>query len=175
MRISGLGVIEDAVLELAPGLTVVTGETGAGKTMVVTGLGLLFGGRADPGAVRPGAATASVEGRLRVEPDGAVAARATDAGAELDDDVLLVARTVSADRPVPGLPGRPGGAGRGRWPSWPSPAWRCTARATSRGCCSRPASARRWTATPERRSPTPSRPTDRRTTRSERSAPSSPS
>jgi DNA repair protein RecN (Recombination protein N) len=96
MRISGLGVIEDAVLELAPGLTVVTGETGAGKTMVVTGLGLLFGGRADPGAVRPGSETASVEGRLRVEPDGAVAARATDAGAELDDDVLLVTRTVSA-------------------------------------------------------------------------------
>ena len=56
MRIRGLGVIDDAVLELAPGLTVVTGETGAGKTMVVTGLGLLFGGRADPGAVRPGAA-----------------------------------------------------------------------------------------------------------------------
>jgi DNA repair protein RecN (Recombination protein N) len=96
MRISGLGVIEDAVLELAPGLTVVTGETGAGKTMVVTGLGLLFGGRADPGAVRPGAAAASVEGRLRVDPEGPVAARAGDAGAELDDDVLLVARTVSA-------------------------------------------------------------------------------
>ncbi|MGZ4632932.1 MAG: AAA family ATPase, partial [Actinomycetes bacterium] len=41
MRIRGLGVIDDAVLELAPGLTVITGETGAGKTMVVTGLGLL--------------------------------------------------------------------------------------------------------------------------------------
>ena len=52
MRISGLGVIEDAVLELAPGLTVVTGETGAGKTMVVTGLGLLFGGRAGSGSSR---------------------------------------------------------------------------------------------------------------------------
>ena len=60
MRICGLGVIDDAVLELAPGLTVVSGETGAGKTMVVTGLGLLFGGRADPGAVRPGADAASV-------------------------------------------------------------------------------------------------------------------
>jgi DNA repair protein RecN (Recombination protein N) len=96
MRISGLGVIEDAVLELAPGLTVVTGETGAGKTMVLSGLGLLFGGRADPGAVRPGSAHASVEGRLRVDPAGSVAARAADAGAELDDDVLLVARTVSA-------------------------------------------------------------------------------
>ena len=96
MRIRGLGVIEDAVLELAPGLTVVTGETGAGKTMVVTGLGLLFGGRADPGAVRPGVENASVEGRLRVDPQGPVAARAEEAGAELDDDVLVVVRTVSA-------------------------------------------------------------------------------
>jgi DNA repair protein RecN (Recombination protein N) len=95
MRIRGLGVIDDAVLELAPGLTVVSGETGAGKTMVVTGLGLLFGGRADPGAVRPGVDTASVEGRLRVDPEGPVARRALDAGAELDEDVLLVARTVS--------------------------------------------------------------------------------
>ena len=50
MRIRGLGVIEDAVLELSPGLNVLSGETGAGKTMVVTGLGLLFGGRADAGA-----------------------------------------------------------------------------------------------------------------------------
>ena len=50
LRISGLGVIDDAVLELSPGLTVVTGETGAGKTMVVSGLGLLFGGRGDAGS-----------------------------------------------------------------------------------------------------------------------------
>ena len=54
LRIRGLGVIDDAVLELGPGLTVVTGETGAGKTMVVTALGLLLGGRADAGAVRAG-------------------------------------------------------------------------------------------------------------------------
>ncbi|MCW2499324.1 MAG: recN, partial [Frankiales bacterium] len=60
MRIQGLGVIEDAVLELGPGLTVVTGETGAGKTMVVQGLNLLFGGRSDAGRVRPGAARAVV-------------------------------------------------------------------------------------------------------------------
>ena len=96
MRIRGLGVIDDAVLELSAGLTVVTGETGAGTTLVVTGLGLLFGGRADPGAVRPGQDSASVEGRLRVDPGGAVVARALDAGAQLDDDVLLLARTVSA-------------------------------------------------------------------------------
>jgi len=97
MRIRGLGVIDDAVLELAPGLTVVSGETGAGKTMVVTGLGLLFGGRADAGSVRPGARHASVEGRLRVDPRGPVAARAEEAGGDLDDDVLVLARTVSGE------------------------------------------------------------------------------
>jgi DNA repair protein RecN (Recombination protein N) len=96
MRIRGLGVIEDAVLELSPGLNVLSGETGAGKTMVVTGLGLLFGGRADPSTVRPDCDAASVEGRLRVDPGGPVAARALESGAELDDDVLILARTVSA-------------------------------------------------------------------------------
>ncbi|MCU1674177.1 MAG: repair protein RecN, partial [Frankiales bacterium] len=95
MRIRGLGVIDDAVLELGPGLTVVTGETGAGKTMVVQGLALLFGGRADAGRVRPGADRAVVEGRL-VLPDGhAALARAAEAGAELDDGVLLLVRTVN--------------------------------------------------------------------------------
>ena len=74
VRITGLGVIEDALLELSPGFTALTGETGAGKTMVVTGLGLLFGGRADPARVRPGAQRASVEGRLRTDPRGKVAA-----------------------------------------------------------------------------------------------------
>ena len=73
VRITGLGVIDDAVLELSPGFNVVTGETGAGKTMVVSGLGLLFGGRADPARVRPGADRANVEGRLSVDADGVVA------------------------------------------------------------------------------------------------------
>ncbi|MYW05454.1 DNA repair protein RecN [Streptomyces sp. SID3343] len=97
MRIRGLGVIEDAVVELAPGFTVVTGETGAGKTMVVTGLGLLFGGRADAGLVRSGVGKALVEGRLSVPADSPAARRAADAGAELEDDELLLARTVSAE------------------------------------------------------------------------------
>jgi DNA repair protein RecN (Recombination protein N) len=96
MRIRDLGVIEDAVLELGPGLTVVTGETGAGKTMVVTGLGLLLGGRGDAGAVRSGAPATVVEGRVLVEPGGPVAEAAAQAGGELDDDVLLLARSVSA-------------------------------------------------------------------------------
>lgn len=97
MRIQGLGVIDDAVVELAPGFTVVTGETGAGKTMVVTGLGLLFGGRADAGLVRSGRGRAVVEGRVRVSEDAPAAVRAVEAGAELDDDALLLSRTVSAE------------------------------------------------------------------------------
>ena len=97
MQIRGLGVIDEAIVELSPGFTVVTGETGAGKTMIVTGLGLLFGGRSDIGLVRADGGRAIVEGRLAIEPDGAAAARATDAGAELDDGVLLLSRTVGAD------------------------------------------------------------------------------
>src|SRR3954471_206369 len=98
MRLRGLGVIADAVLELGPGLTVVTGETGAGKTMVVAGLGLLMGGRSDVGTVREGERTAQVEGRIVVDPAGPVADRALEAGAELDDgDVLIVSRSVAAE------------------------------------------------------------------------------
>ena len=62
IRIRGLGVIDEAVLPLHPGLTVLTGETGAGKTMVVTGLGLLLGGRGDSGLVRAGSDRVVVEG-----------------------------------------------------------------------------------------------------------------
>ena len=97
LRIRGLGVIDAAVLELGPGFTAVTGETGAGKTMVLTGLGLLLGGRSDSGLVRTDAGHAEVEGRLQVDPDGPVARRAVEAGAALDGDALLVARTVSAE------------------------------------------------------------------------------
>ena len=98
VRITGLGVINDAVLELSPGFTALTGETGAGKTMVVTGLGLLFGGRADPARVRPGAQRASVEGRLRTDPRGKVAQQVEDAGGDLDDDgTLMLTRQVSGE------------------------------------------------------------------------------
>ncbi|MEU1825455.1 DNA repair protein RecN [Streptomyces abikoensis] len=97
MRIRSLGVIDDAVVELSPGFTAVTGETGAGKTMVVTSLGLLLGGRADPALVRVGAKAAVVEGRLAVAGGSSVAVRAEEAGAELDDGTLLVSRTLSAE------------------------------------------------------------------------------
>ncbi len=99
VRITGLGVIDDAVLELSPGFNVVTGETGAGKTMVVSGLGLLFGGRADPTRVRPTAERANVEGRLSVAADGPVARQVSDAGGDLDDEggALILSRSVSAE------------------------------------------------------------------------------
>ncbi|MEU3946823.1 DNA repair protein RecN [Streptomyces sp. NPDC029526] len=97
MRIRSLGVIDDAVVELSPGFTAVTGETGAGKTMVVTSLGLLLGGRADAALVRIGARNAVVEGRVAVPGDAAAVVRAQEAGAELDDGTLLISRTVSAE------------------------------------------------------------------------------
>lgn len=98
MRIQGLGVIDDATLALHAGLTVVTGETGAGKTMVVTGLHLLGGGRADASRVRSGAQRAVVEGRFQTTIDSPAAKVAGDAGAEPDDDGSLIAvRTVTAD------------------------------------------------------------------------------
>ncbi|MEJ5946510.1 DNA repair protein RecN [Pseudokineococcus basanitobsidens] len=101
IRIRDLGVIEGSTLELGAGLTVLTGETGAGKTMVVTSLGLLLGERADAGAVRSGARSAVVEGRFTLPERGGAATRATEAGAELDGSgggraELLVARTVAA-------------------------------------------------------------------------------
>ncbi len=86
IRIRDLGVIEEAVVELSPGFTVLTGETGAGKTMIVTSLDLLLGGRADPGMVRSGATAAWVEGVFTVPYRGSVAERARDAGADLDAD-----------------------------------------------------------------------------------------
>src|SRR3954453_17344148 len=93
LRIRGLGVIDDAVLPLGSGLTVVSGETGAGKTMVLTGLLLLCGGRADAARVRTGSDQASVEGRVS-EAAAAVAERVRDAGGGRDDGNAPVLRRV---------------------------------------------------------------------------------
>lgn len=97
IRITSLGVIDSSTLELGPGLTVITGETGAGKTMIVTALGLLLGGRADSGAVRTGARTARVEGVVRVDDLPAFAEAVDAAGGEVEDDRVVLARNVSAE------------------------------------------------------------------------------
>ena len=94
ITIENLGVIVSARLELGPGFTVISGETGAGKTMVLTGLDLLLGGRGDPAMVRTDAERAVVEGTFVVTPD--LAARVEDAGGTLDDDALLLARSLPA-------------------------------------------------------------------------------
>jgi DNA repair protein RecN (Recombination protein N) len=98
IAIENLGVIRSARVPVGAGLTVITGETGAGKTMVLTGLGLLMGGKADPATVRPGASSAVVEGRVRVTDRPAVAQRVDDAGGQVDDDgTVVILRTVAAE------------------------------------------------------------------------------
>jgi DNA repair protein RecN (Recombination protein N) len=97
IQISDLGVIGETTLELGPGFTVVTGETGAGKTMIVTALGLLLGARADATSVRRGASSAVVEGRWHVPDHDAVAERVEDAGGTIEDGELILTRTVSAE------------------------------------------------------------------------------
>lgn len=97
LRITSLGVIDSSTLELGPGLTVLTGETGAGKTMVVTALGLLLGGRADSGAVRAGARQARVEGVVLSDRLPALGAAVEEAGGEVEDDRVVLARNVSAE------------------------------------------------------------------------------
>ena len=93
--IRDLGVISEAKLEFGPGLTVLTGETGAGKTMVLNALGLLLGERSDSSAIRKGQEQAFVEGRWLLA-DSAVT-RIRELGIELDDAELLVNRSVSAE------------------------------------------------------------------------------
>ncbi|MBW3577930.1 MAG: DNA repair protein RecN [Actinobacteria bacterium] len=99
LHIAGLGVIEDVTLPLSPGLTVVTGETGAGKTMVVTALQLLLGDRADTSLVRAGSEAAVVEARLTPVPSNAAAG----GWASPDTTELIISREI--------LPGRADGSG----------------------------------------------------------------
>src|SRR3954463_4086184 len=94
LRVQNLLLIESAELVLDPGLNVITGETGAGKTMLAHALDLLLGGRAKPGVVRPGAAEAWVEGACELTDE------LRDALGELlpaDAEELVLARRVGAD------------------------------------------------------------------------------
>lgn len=102
MRLRDLGVIAEATLPIGPGFTAITGETGAGKTMVVTGLGLLLGQRADSGAVRSGAAQATVDGVWIVPETGTVADRVREAGGDVEPlgdgrAELFVGRSISSE------------------------------------------------------------------------------
>lgn len=96
ISIRNLGVISSAKLDLSSGFTALTGETGAGKTMVLTALNLLLGGRADSGSVRNGESALFAEGRW-FGVDRALSEQLADLGADLSEGELIVNRTVSQD------------------------------------------------------------------------------
>lgn len=96
ISIENLGVIAQAELPLGPGLTALTGETGAGKTMVLTSLKLLLGSKADPAIVRAGTQRCVVEGAFALEEDAKCIQIAQEAGCEIEDDLLLASRVVPA-------------------------------------------------------------------------------
>ncbi len=96
LRVRDLAVIHDARLELAGGLNVLTGETGAGKSMLVDALALLLGERADAALVRPGAERAVVEGAFELDARGGLAGALADLGVEPEDARLVLKREVAA-------------------------------------------------------------------------------
>jgi len=95
LRVRDLATIDDVTLALGEGLNVLTGETGAGKSMLVDALGLLLGGRAESGLVRPGAAKTIVEGALEIS--GAALRRLEERGLDADERRIVVRREVSAE------------------------------------------------------------------------------
>jgi DNA repair protein RecN (Recombination protein N) len=95
ITIKNLGVIESATLEFEPGLTVLTGETGAGKTMVLTALNLILGGKSDSALVRTGQERLVASGRFSVTKQ--IANSASEKGADLDGDELILTRNVNSD------------------------------------------------------------------------------
>ncbi len=102
LSIRDLGVIGEARLPLGPGFTALTGETGAGKTMIVTALGLLLGERADSQVLRRGSGAAVVDGHWLIAEDSSIVSRVSDAGGELDPAgagtvSLILSRSVSAE------------------------------------------------------------------------------
>ena len=93
LRIKNLGVIRDAVLDFSPGFTVLTGETGAGKTMVFRSLALLFGGKSDSSLISTGAEQATVEADVVV--NGELTAKLQELGSEIDQGLVILSRQVN--------------------------------------------------------------------------------
>lgn len=95
LRIENLGTISSVALEFGPGFTVITGETGAGKTMLLTSLDWLLGAKVEPALVSHGAQKAVVEGSFLV--DGVAGAVVEEAGGVVEDGVAEVSRVVPLD------------------------------------------------------------------------------
>lgn len=95
ITIRSIGVIEHSTLEISPGLTVLTGETGAGKTMILTALNLILGGKSDSSLVRTGSERLIASGRFSVPLE--LAESFEEAGLQVEDGELILTRTVNAD------------------------------------------------------------------------------
>ena len=95
LHIRSLGVIEEASIEFSPGLTVLTGETGAGKTMVLTALGLVLGGKTDTSYIRKGAERLSTSAEFHLPPD--LASSFEEAGVEIEAGSLILSRSLTSE------------------------------------------------------------------------------
>lgn len=95
INIRSIGVIENSTLEISKGLTVLTGETGAGKTMILTALNLILGGKADSSLVRKGSERLIASGKFSVPKT--LSAVLEECGLQVEDDQVIITRTVSAD------------------------------------------------------------------------------
>jgi len=95
ISIRGLGVIDSAAVSFSPGFTAITGETGAGKTMVLTALGLITGIKADSDFVRTNAERSVVSAAFTVTPE--VVDVVMDSGGDVDDSTLTITRSISSD------------------------------------------------------------------------------
>jgi DNA repair protein RecN (Recombination protein N) len=95
LRIRNFAVVESVAVEFRPGLNVLTGETGAGKSMLIDAILLILGARAQTDVIRIDADAATVEAVFDVEPGGAVAATLDEAGLALDDGLLVARRELS--------------------------------------------------------------------------------
>ncbi|HET7024773.1 MAG TPA: AAA family ATPase, partial [Gemmatimonadales bacterium] len=96
LRVRDLATIAEVTLQLGPGLNVLTGETGAGKSMLVDAIALLLGERADSGLVRPGAARAVVEGAFEIA-DAPRRRRIEELGLDVDEGRVVIRREISAE------------------------------------------------------------------------------
>ena len=99
LAIRGLGVIDEATIEFKPGLNVITGETGAGKTMVLTALSLILGGKSEPQLVRHDAQRVLASGRFSLSDKAQLSIREEleNIGAEIEDGSILLTRQVTKD------------------------------------------------------------------------------
>ncbi|MEO7118320.1 MAG: AAA family ATPase, partial [Candidatus Limnocylindrales bacterium] len=104
LTVTDLALIERVRLSLKPGFTVITGETGAGKSLLIDALTLVMGGRSDAGLVRQGAAAARVEALFERDPEPLICVREVSATgrtvARLDDETVTVARLAATVEPL---------------------------------------------------------------------------